>query len=51
MIFKSKLAKDAQKRIATKECPRCKQQTYVTSIYGSICSNTGCFYGDKKQTK
>ena len=51
MIFKSKLAKDAQKRIATKECPRCKQQTYIVSIFGSICGNDNCFYGNKEEKK
>ncbi len=26
------------------KCPKCKKNTYVVSVFGSICSNEDCFY-------
>ena len=43
--MKSTLAK----KQAMKECPYCKQMTYIVSIFGSICSR--CLKGDKEEKK
>lgn len=32
-----------------KTCPRCNQQSYIVSIFGSICSR--CFYEPKEDVK
>ena len=33
----------AGKRLLSK-CPSCSKKSYVTSVFGSICSNEKCFY-------
>ncbi len=47
----SELAEELRKDpgFPEKVCPECKKETYVVSIFGSICSS--CFFEPQKETK
>jgi hypothetical protein len=35
------------KKIKPKRCPMCGKMTFITSVFGSICSDEKCFYEEK----